>query len=110
MVINFFAALAIEKAKNKRKRKALLAGTLFLDFGVLFLFKYSGFTIRNLNHLLMKYNDGNVLFPTVRLLLPLGISFYTFQLVSYVIDVYGKKVHAERNFWILGLICVCFRS
>lgn len=108
VVINFFAALAIEKAKNKRKRKALLAGTLFLDFGVLFLFKYSGFTIRNLNHLLMKYNDGNVLFPTVRLLLPLGISFYTFQLVSYVIDVYGKKVHAERNFLDFGTYLCMF--
>lgn len=108
VVINFFAALVIEKEKNKKKRKLLLVCTLFLDFGVLFIFKYSGFTVRNINRLFAHYNGGNDLLPTVQLLLPLGISFYTFQLASYVIDVYGKKVHAERNFWNFGTYLCMF--
>ena len=107
VVINFFAALVIEKTKNK-KRKALLVFTLLLDFGVLFLFKYSGFMVRNLNHLFVDYDGGKIQLPVVHLLLPLGISFYTFQTASYVIDVYTKKVHAERNFLNFGTYLCMF--
>ena len=109
VILNFFAAKAIEKAKNKKKRRALLVCTLLLDFGVLFFFKYLGFTVRNLNRLFAPYHGGEAVLPVIKLVLPLGISFYTFQLASYVLDVYGKKVRAERKFTDFGTY-LCFRS
>jgi len=108
VILNFFAAIAIEKAKNKKKRQALLICTLLLDFGVLFLFKYLGFTVANLNRLFSSRNGGKAFLPAVHLILPLGISFYTFQLASYVIDVYGRKVHAARNFIDFGTYLCMF--
>ena len=103
-----FRSKAIEKAKNKNKRKALLVCTLLLDFGVLFFFKYLGFTVRNLNRLFAPYHGGEAVLPVIKLVLPLGISFYTFQLASYVLDVYGKKVRAERKFTDFGTYLCMF--
>ncbi len=108
VILNFFAAKAIEKAKNKKKRRALLVCTLLLDFGVLFFFKYLGFTVRNLNRLFAPYHGGEAVLPVIKLVLPLGISFYTFQLASYVLDVYGKKVRAERKFTDFGTYLCMF--
>ena len=86
MTVNYVSALVMEKLQSRKKRKVLLTGTLLLDFSTLFIFKYAGFA----------------------LLLPLGISFYTFQLASYVIDVYWRKVHAEKNFIRFGTYLCMF--
>ena len=96
VVTNYLLALCIERVQNRIGKKCLLAGTLFLDFVPLFVFKYLDFVVKNINILLEKGGMEQNLKP-LGLILPLGISFYTFQLASYVIDVYWGKVSAEKN-------------
>ncbi|MCI6021983.1 MAG: MBOAT family protein [Clostridia bacterium] len=79
------------KAKLKKKKKALMLAAVVLDFGLLAFVKYTNFFIENINGII-----GNRI-NAIDILVPLGISFYTFQSVSYVIDVYWGKVKAERN-------------
>lgn len=104
-VMNFFlgkvisrnAALAEERengsAELHRARTALVLAILF-NVGLLGLFKYTGFLIENLNHL----TGLSLAVPSFARLLPLGISFYTFRALSYVIDCYWQKVEAEKSF------------
>lgn len=93
---NYALALGIEKVRHGIGRKCLLIGTLVLDFIPLFVFKYLDFIIENGNALLQR-TGAAYRFEPLHLILPLGISFYTFQLASYVIDVYRGTVSAERN-------------
>ena len=107
MIVNYVAALAMEKLQGRKKKRILLTGTLLFDFSVLFVFKYLGFTVHNINVLLQKGN-AEWSIKAVELLLPLGISFYTFQLASYVIDVYRENVKAEKNFIQFGTYLCMF--
>lgn len=85
-----------QKECLKRNRKRMLLGILILNFGILVFLKYFNFLSENLNALLEAVSfQGRT--PTLNLILPLGISFYTFQTMSYVIDVYWGKVKAEQN-------------
>ncbi|MBP3201811.1 MAG: MBOAT family protein [Lachnospiraceae bacterium] len=81
------------KKSNKSIRVLLLVVSLILNFGNLFIFKYYNFFIDVVNLI-----NKNITINKLNLILPIGISFYTFQIVSYVIDVYFKKIKAERNF------------
>lgn len=81
---------------TKKKRRVLIPALLF-NFGILAVLKYSGFVGINLNALFAKLSMG-VEIPIRSFLLPLGISFYTFQSVAYLIDVYREKYEPERNF------------
>lgn len=84
------------KKEIKRKKKTALVVLLLLNFGILLFLKYFNFISFNINAVLESFSlTGNV--PTFKLFLPLGISFYTFQTMSYVIDVYWGKVKAEKN-------------
>ena len=80
-----------EKAKRRRKRALILS--MVFDFGILFVFKYWDFVAENVNGLM-----GNRLVPFLALALPLGISFYTFQMVSYQMDCYSGKVSKRAGF------------
>jgi D-alanyl-lipoteichoic acid acyltransferase DltB (MBOAT superfamily) len=103
--VSYFAAILIEKTENVKSRKIILAFTLIACLGVLFAFKYYNFFSSSLTALLEKF--AIPLHPvTLKLLLPVGISFYTFQTLSYVIDVYKGRVKAERHFGIYA----CFIS
>ena len=84
------------KAKVKVKMRLILIGMVVINLGILAFLKYYNFLAGNLNDLL---HAGGSSFsaPTLKLLLPLGISFYTFQSVGYVVDVYNEKIKAERN-------------
>ena len=84
------------KAKNKVKLRLILIGTVTVNLGILAFLKYYNFLAGSLNDLLLA---GGIAFsaPTLKLLLPLGISFYTFQSIGYVVDVYNEKIEAERN-------------
>ncbi|MBD5452431.1 MAG: MBOAT family protein, partial [Lachnospiraceae bacterium] len=76
------------------------------NFGLLLFFKYTNFFIENIN-LLLKACSVNWQFFTINISLPLGISFYTFQIVSYIVDVYLDKVKADKSFSNLGAyICM----
>lgn len=85
------------KASGKRRRKRVMIACLILNFGILCAFKYFHFALAQLNALLSVLG-GREIPDTFRLLVPLGISFYTFQTVGYLIDVFWEKVDAERNF------------
>lgn len=84
------------KAKSKRLKLITVTISLLSNLGILFLFKYFNFTINILSRL---FSDIGVTIslPTVDLLLPVGISFYTFQALSYTVDIYRGNVEAERN-------------
>lgn len=84
------------KLQLKRKKKRALVAVLLINFGILLFLKYFNFFSVNLNTVLDNLSLAERV-PTFNLILPLGISFYTFQTMSYVIDVYWDKVKAERN-------------
>ena len=84
------------KAGEKKKRFRMLVLGLLLNFGILAVLKYTGFAVHNLNRVLHTFGAENTL-KIPSLLLPMGISFYTFQSMSYLIDVYREKTEAQRN-------------
>lgn len=85
--LNFLICVHLAREHRDNHRKWTLIFAMILDFGLLFLFKYFDFFAQNLNLMLHKET-----LPLLNLTLPLGISFYTFQIVSYVGDVYTKKM------------------
>ena len=95
--ISFFAAILIENEQRNRNKKAILLVAAILCLGVLFVFKYLNFTISTFAEVVSFV--GIKLSPqTIKLLLPVGISFYTFQTISYITDVYRGEIEAEHNF------------
>ena len=91
-VVDFFSSQYIEKHRGdiKKMRRGLACSVIF-NLGSLMFFKYTDFFISNIN------NFAGTSIPLLRIPLPLGISFYTFQTMSYTIDVYRGKVPAEKN-------------
>ncbi len=89
---SYLCAILIEK--NREHKKLILTITLLVCLGILFVFKYFNFFFESINYLL-----GNKLHSiSLNLLLPVGISFYTFQTLSYCIDVYRGNIKAEKHF------------
>ena len=86
----------IEKQKRKKQQKRWLMVCLCINLGLLGIFKYTNFAIHNINIILENFRKTYSI-PYVDLLLPLGISFYTFQSIGYLIDVYRGKYEAEKN-------------
>lgn len=78
-----------------------------MNLSLLFLFKYFDFAVDNLNFILSKFNL-QVIKPGVDLLLPVGISFYIFQALSYTMDVYRKEIYVEKNFFRYALFVSFF--
>jgi D-alanyl-lipoteichoic acid acyltransferase DltB (MBOAT superfamily) len=102
-VVDYFVSLQIGKTRQRflrsaqSRRRMLLAISLFANLGILFLFKYFDFLANSFNA------TANILnlpydIPLLNLVLPIGISFYTFQTLSYTIDVYRGRVEPEANF------------
>lgn len=90
VVANYLLALGI--AKSKAHKKAVLAVAVAANIGVLAVFKYAGFLVGSVNGLF------RLKLPVPELALPIGISFFTFQALSYVIDVYRGEVPAQKSF------------
>ena len=93
---DWFSALLIEKTETEAKKKFWLIVSVIVNLGLIGYFKYTGFILSNIQSIFG--------FPEIipKIALPIGISFYTFQLLSYVIDVYRKEVPAQKNFfWLL---------
>lgn len=107
VVVNFVAGKLIEAQKTKRARKAWLVGGIVYDLGWLILFKYLGFLIENLNALFGAMHV-KVQLETWNLILPIGISFYTFQIISYLVDVYRRETKAEKSLISLGTYLCMF--
>lgn len=85
------------KAKTASRRRAILVLTLVLNFGILCGFKYAAFALAQVSGLVRLFG-GEGFSGALHLIVPLGISFYTFQTMGYLIDVYWKKVEAQPNF------------
>ena len=88
--------LAIQGASSAKSRKSWLALSLVVNLGLLCVFKYFNFFVDGMHDLLLTVGLEPHL-PTLRLLLPVGISFYTFQSLSYTIDVYRRQLKATRD-------------
>jgi alginate O-acetyltransferase complex protein AlgI len=94
---NAFATGQLLARSTGGRRKAALAASISLDLAVLGLFKYYNFFLSNIEAALTDLGISTDL-PVMRVILPLGISFYTFHAISYVIDVYRRKVEPDRSF------------
>ncbi len=101
IVIDYAAGIIIEKAAGKRK-KVFLIISVVSNIGVLAVFKYYNFLNENLCSLLHIFNYNNSL-PFLNILLPIGLSFHTFQALSYTIEVYRGNQKAEKHFGIYAL-------
>ena len=95
-LVSFCAALLMERTKSRRKKKLCMITALVISFGILFFFKYFNFLSKSITDLLQRFAIP-VQETTLNLMLPVGISFYTFQTLSYVIDVYRGDVKACRH-------------
>ncbi len=96
MLISAFSAyihgILIEKFREKGYSKLFLISGLVVSLGILIVFKYMDFIIKNINYI----SNSNI--KLLRLVLPIGISFYTFQGLSYIVDVYKKDAKVCRSF------------
>lgn len=100
IIVNYFFSRGIEAVE--RGKKLLLALGILFNIGVLVYFKYTNFLIDNINILL------GAEFASIRVSMPIGISFFTFQALSYIIDVYRQTACAQRNLLNLGLYIAFF--
>jgi alginate O-acetyltransferase complex protein AlgI len=95
-LIDYVAGLQIEKAELPARRRLYLAISLFCNLGLLVIFKYFNFltgSVRSATHLFgLRYDP-----PLLAIILPVGLSFHTFQAMSYTIEVYRRRVPAEKN-------------
>ncbi|MGQ0828489.1 MAG: MBOAT family O-acyltransferase [Bacteroidota bacterium] len=95
-VVDYNAAIFIDKTEDKRKRKLFLLISIFINLGLLCFFKYFNFLIDTTNYILNGIGSPTH-YSFKDLILPIGISFYTFQALSYTIDVYRGKLKATRD-------------
>lgn len=97
IVLDYFSGIKMENSKNDNERKFWLWLSIGINLGFLGFFKYYNFFADNFVELL-KGLGFQVNIWTLKIILPVGISFYTFHGLSYVIDIYFKRIKAERNF------------
>ena len=96
IIIDYVAGIAIDKSMGVRRRNILII-SIISNLGVLFIFKYYNFFIDNINY------TGNYNLPFLKIILPIGLSFHTFQAMSYTIEVYRGNQTAEKHFGIYAL-------
>ena len=102
IVIDYFSGILIENAGTVKRRKTFLILSLVTNIGVLVFFKYCNFFIDNLNGIASLIH-WNYSIQSLEIILPIGLSFHTFQAMSYTIEVYRDKQKAERHFGIYAL-------
>jgi alginate O-acetyltransferase complex protein AlgI len=95
-LLDYLMALGIERLAMHWQRKLLVCVSLFANLGLLCYFKYANFFLLSLNEAL-KVAGMSAWFRPLHILLPVGISFYTFEAINYVVDVYRRRMPAERN-------------
>ena len=104
--VDYFFVRLLHASETKFKRNLFLVLSLSINLGLLFYFKYCNFFIENVNALLGVFGATEITWT--KLVLPIGISFYTFESLTYVIDVY-RRVHAPlKNFWEYQLYIILF--
>jgi len=106
-LVTYLCALKIDSTLVQSRKKAYLTASLIINLGILFLFKYYNFFNDSIFGLLNDWGIRMTL-PNFDLLLPVGISFYTFQAVGYTIDVYRGDIKSEKHFGIYALFVSFF--
>ena len=106
-VTTYVFAILIDKAKSEKKKKQLLIIDTILTLLPLGFFKYFNFVNDGI-FTLLEYGGLRWTLPNISLLLPTGISFYTFMALGYAVDVYNEKIKAEKNFGIVALFLSFF--
>lgn len=114
-IITYLSGLLIEKVKSleydekkaKRLKNIIVAGSFTINLGILFYFKYINFAFSTLSKIFsIVHIELNA--PVFDIILPVGISFYTFQALSYTMDVYRNEIYAEKNFFRYALFVSFF--
>jgi D-alanyl-lipoteichoic acid acyltransferase DltB (MBOAT superfamily) len=106
IIADYFFALKIDRTDNKRRKKTLLILSIVLNFGLLFYFKYLGFFAESINFFMSGFSG--IKLSVASEILPIGLSFHTFQSVSYVIDVYKGKQQPEKHLGIYSTYVLFF--
>jgi len=101
-IIDYYAGIGIEASSNESKKKWYLYLSIFWNLGILFIFKYFNFFIDNLN-ILLHLEEHPPLYSSLNIILPVGLSFYTFQTISYTIDVYKERIKPTHQ--LLEFLC-----
>lgn len=106
-MVDYWAGLKMSEKTTKAQRKPFLLVSLTVNLGLLFYFKYYGFFAFNLNEIFSHFNIISRV-PYMNILLPVGISFYTFQTLSYSIDIYRGTAKEERHLGYFALYVTYF--
>lgn len=96
-VVDFFVGRSLYNASRRKRKKQLLTLSMIVNLGILGFFKYFGFFVDSFADLLSLFG-GEPDFLHINIILPVGISFYTFQTMSYTIDIYRGQIKPTRNF------------
>lgn len=107
IIIDYFAGIEIEKATSVRKKMIWYHSALISNLLIIIFFKYFNFLNENLNFLFSFIHINNPV-PFLNIILPLGLSFHTFQAIGYLIDVKNEKAKAEKNFGHYALFVMFF--
>ncbi|HEV3004125.1 MAG TPA: MBOAT family O-acyltransferase [Pirellulales bacterium] len=94
--IDYFVARGIDASDDPRRRKLLMSVTIVANLGLLCYFKYANFFLQSLETA-MRAAGSTTSLPLLKVMLPIGISFYTFEAINYAVDVYRRHTRAERN-------------
>ena len=103
-LLSFLSGIGIEKAPTQRGKKVVMIANIVVNLGILGVYKYYDFFATQFAELFGIESD----FLLLHLILPVGISFYTFQIMSYVIDVYRHDAKVQKNLFYLGLYVAFF--
>jgi D-alanyl-lipoteichoic acid acyltransferase DltB (MBOAT superfamily) len=107
IAVDYWAGIALERQESERKRKVILWVSVVVTCAILFVFKYYNFFSENIRAL-SEYFGGEWSIGILSWALPIGLSFHTFQSLSYVFEVYYKRQAAERNFLTYSLYVMYF--
>ncbi len=105
-LVDFYLVGWMDRSKNETRRKAILLFSVTMNLGLLVYFKYSNFFIENVNTALSVFGTKHI--SWTRLILPIGISFYTFETITYVVDVYRRVHKPLEKFWDYQLYIILF--
>lgn len=104
--LDFHLVKWMSMTQNQLQRRLMLSLSVSVNLGLLFYFKYSNFFIENVNRVLSIFGTSDI--QWTKLVLPIGISFYTFETITYVVDVYRKIHKPLHNFWDYQLYIILF--
>ncbi len=105
IIVNYIFGLLLQKYRNTKSSFLILSVGVGINILLLGVFKYTNFIVENLNFLFGNINVQSIVLPNI--ILPVGISFYTFHSLSYLVDIYREKTNAQKNIFHLALyICM----